>query len=65
MVLGILCLMVVVFGDIAEYFNIFPAVGWDRSDSPASYFILISSLVGVSAVTAWLIYAVIKVTDSR
>ena len=38
MVLGILCLMVVVFGDIAEYFNIFPAVGWDRSDSPDELF---------------------------
>lgn len=54
-VLGVACLTVVVFGHVAEYFDIFPEMGWSRSDSPERLLTLTSELVGVAAIIKWLV----------
>jgi hypothetical protein len=54
-VLGATCLAIVVFGNIAEYYDIFPEMGWNRSDSPGRLLFLTSELVGVAAIITWLV----------
>jgi hypothetical protein len=52
---GIACLAVVVLDNVAELFDVFPTMSWDRSDGPGRYLNLTCSLVGVAAITTWLV----------
>jgi hypothetical protein len=54
-VLGVACLAVVVLGNVAEYFDMFPEMGWERSGSPGNYLNLTFSLVGLAAIITWLV----------
>jgi hypothetical protein len=54
-VVGVACLTVVILGNVAEYFDMFPEMGWSRSDSPGRVLTLTSELVGITAIVAWVI----------